>query len=230
MSEIINDKVDKFHEALISRLYTKKALVVIAMGIVLFAYWYVSATYEEFDWDFREGELYLYREIETVTCPCGRRDEYVSFSMGTFVPAPEPGSWPWPHQWNCSVENMTSWTEDPWFMRNKVDTCQLCANVPVFKHYREVAWLARARLFNIKHIKRVMGRTLTEEHVRYKLTIDYYQALLSYDLGINATREEVLEPESISGGYLWPTAAQKFAELYYRLKMVEVGHRIWLRP
>ena len=44
MSEVIDDKVDKFHEALMKR-YSKKTLVAIAIGIILFVSWYVHATY-----------------------------------------------------------------------------------------------------------------------------------------------------------------------------------------
>jgi len=138
----------------------------------------------------------------------------VDFFMGPLVPAPWPGSWPWPWTWNASVEGMTSWTA--W----TVEMGGLN-----FTHHRQVAWLARAELYEVRHIRRIMGHEIYNGHVTYKLAIDYYPALLSYGLGINETHEEIVASDSdyeIWGGYLWPTAAQRFAEICFQLKMMEV--------
>jgi len=70
MSELIDDKVDKFHEDLIRRLYTKKELVAVVIGIMLFAFWYVAATYREYDeWRYEDTWAIIRRPSTTRGLP-----------------------------------------------------------------------------------------------------------------------------------------------------------------
>ena len=65
MSEVIDDKVDKFHESLMKR-YSRKTLVAVIILVVFFCSWYVHATYKEHDLWVPENNWQLIREIEIV--------------------------------------------------------------------------------------------------------------------------------------------------------------------
>jgi len=69
MSEIIDDKVDKFHESLLKR-YSRKTLIVVIIFVALFSSWYDYTTYKEYDFWTGVGNIYenwqLIREIEIV--------------------------------------------------------------------------------------------------------------------------------------------------------------------
>jgi hypothetical protein len=62
MSQIIDDKVDKLHEAL-TKMTGRKAAAAIAMVIVLLASLYIRATYKEYDQVGNEQSWSIVRRI-----------------------------------------------------------------------------------------------------------------------------------------------------------------------
>lgn len=97
VNEERDDKVDKFHKAVVSR-FTKKALALVVIVIVLFAFWYVYATYKEYDF-WKEGDNWqLIREIEIVNGIVTKFNISMAINMG------------FPLEWSSQDVNLTAMT------------------------------------------------------------------------------------------------------------------------
>jgi len=83
MSEIIDDRVDKFHEALMKR-YSKKTLGAAIISVALFISWYVYATYKEYDFWIHENNWQLIREIEIIDGNVTKFNISMTMNMGFF--------------------------------------------------------------------------------------------------------------------------------------------------
>jgi hypothetical protein len=146
MSEVIDDRVDKFHEALMKR-YSKKTLVAITIGIVLFASLYVRATYKEYDEWLPEGSWMIVRRVIIVD---GQLKELnISFGQIGFT---REGP-------NDNVTTMIirmSYTRNGHYI------------------YWELAGLAEAQLQALYHVKEFLGHIESRRSGDYKISIYYY--------------------------------------------------------
>jgi len=197
MSEVIDDKVDKFHEALMKR-YSKKTLVAIAIVIILFVSWYVHTTYKEYDqWSF-EPTLSIVRRVIIVD---GELRE-LNISFGTFG---------FPMSYGANETTMTFWGN---VTRNGHSV------------YWETTDLADAQLQVLYHTKEFLGYIQSRDAINFKMVIHYYYTLIHspvfhYSAGmvIEPDKERVCEEFDIRNSeWLQDIALNKLAELYRGLR------------
>jgi len=149
MNGEIDDKIDRFHKDLISR-FTKKALIAVAIFIILFASWYVSATYEEYDRWKHEDTWAIVRRVIIINGQL--RELNVSF-----------GQFGFPLSYGVNMTTMT-----------------YCGNSTRNGHsvYWEHACLADAQFQALYHVKEFLGHVEYGRPIDYKMTMHYYYTLL----------------------------------------------------
>ncbi len=217
MNEVIDNKVDKFHEALINR-FTKKALVVVAIVIILFASWYVAATRKEYDrW---ENEATWAIVLRVIIIDGELKELNISFGQFGFPLDP-------------SIANLT--------------TMVYANNITKNGHsiYWEHACLADAQFQSLYHVKEFLGHTEYGRPIGHRMVMHYYYTLLCflpdpfdilpndrgrYTDGLGFLSGTIVEPENLRAyeefndlplSYLQDIALNRLAEVYKVLKAQE---------
>jgi len=201
MNEEIDDKVDRFHEALMSR-FTKKALAAVAIGIVLFASWYVYATYKEYDFWKGGDNWQLIREIEIVNGIVTKFNISMAINMG------------FPLEWSSQDLNITAmtWTIDYTYGNGTT-------------YYRQVAVLADARSEELYRLKDLLGYRLSETPLGdCRMSFRCYPTL--FKLGFNYNMTGTIETDSLYQLHL--IALNRFVKLYHEL--MQLPREILMKP
>jgi len=192
MNEVIDDKVDKFHEALMKR-YSRKALVATIIFVILFISWFVYATYREYDFWTGVGHTYenwqLIREIEIVNGNVTKFNISMVMNMGFFL------------------TQGFNFTEMAYTINRTYENG--------ITYYHQVAILADAEFEELYRIRDLLGKRLSETPLGYyRMNFRCHPILfrfLSTDYNTTDTIEtnNLLQPRSV--------ALNRFAKLYHEL-------------
>jgi len=190
VNEERDDKVDKFHKAVVSR-FTKKALALVVIVIVLFAFWYVYATYKEYDF-WKEGDNWqLIREIEIVNGIVTKFNISMAINMG------------FPLEWSSQDVNLTAMT---WALNHTY--------VNDTTYYWQVAVLADARTEELYRLRDLLGYRLSETPMGdCRMSFHCYPTL--FKLGFDYNMTDTIETDSLYQLHL--IALNRFVKLYHEL-------------
>jgi len=203
MSEVIDDKVDKFHEALLKR-YSKKTLAAAIIFVALFCSWFVYATYREYDFWTGVGNMHenwqLIREIEVVNCIVTKFNISMTTNMGFFL-AQGFNSTEMAYTINRTYENGTT-------------------------YYWQVAILADAEFEELYHLKDLLGHRLSETPLgHYRMSFHCYPLLFRF-LSADYNTTDTMETDNLL--QLRVIALNRFAKLYHELMQFEDKRKIVL--
>jgi hypothetical protein len=200
MSEVIDDKVDNFHESLMKR-YSRKTLVAAIIFVVLFCSWYVHATYKEYDFWVPEDNWQLIREIEIVNGIVTKFNISMTMNMGFLA-------------WGMGV-NATATTDTINRTYGNGTT-----------YYWQIAVLADARFEELYHLRDLLGYRLSETPLRdCRMSFHCYPTLFRF-LGSNYNTTNTIEMDSLS--QLRTIALNRFAKLYHEL--MQLPREVLMKP
>jgi len=202
MSEIIDDKVDKFHESLLKR-YSRKTLMAVIIFVALFSSWYVYTTYKEYDLWTGVGNIYenwqLIREIKIVNGNVTKLNISMTMNMG------------FPLTQGVNITEMT-YTINHTYKNGTT-------------YYWQMAVLADAQFKELYHFKDLLGYRLSETPLgEYRMLFHCYPTLFRLNSDYNTTdtieTNNLLQPYSI--------ALNRFAQLYREL--MQLPREILMSP